>query len=203
MSNVPGPAAARLPAPDASAAAPDASAAAPATGGWRALWPELIITCAMVTVTAVAAYGYAGSAAAFATVIAWAVVILILLRALVPGTPAEFAAQDENGQPAGEGSYIGFWRKRGLLVDATTNMRSYDADLRPTLQHLLAARLAERHGVSLYADPEAARRLLLAGEPDDGLWYWLDPARPAEQRSTRQGIPQRTLSEIIDRLERL
>jgi hypothetical protein len=182
---------------------PGASATATEAGGWRALRPELIITLIMVVATAVAAYGYAGSAAAFATLTIWAVVILVLFRVLVPPTRAPFASYDEDRQLHTQGSYIGFWRKRGVLVDASTNMRSYDTDLRPTLQHLLAAKLAERHGVSLYADPQAARRLLLAGGSDEGLWYWLDPARPAEQRSTRQGIPQRTLTEIIDRLERL
>lgn len=174
-----------------------------AAAGWRALRPELIITGIMISATAVAAYAYAGSAAAFATVTSWAVVILILLRALVPTTRAQAASRDESWQPRSHGSYLGFWRKSGLLADASVNMRSYDADLRPTLQHLLAARLAERHGVSLYADPETARRLLLAGEPDDSLWYWLDPDRPAEQRAMRHGIPQRTLTAIVDRLERL
>jgi hypothetical protein len=184
---------------------PDADDGAPATeaGSWTALRPELVITFIMVISTAVAAYSYAGFAAAFATLTAWAVVLFVLIRALVQVTPAKPGSQDEDRQLRGQSGYIGFWRKRGVLVDAAINMRSYDADLRPTLQHLLAARLAERHGVSLYADPEAARRLLLAGERDDGLWYWLDPERPAEQRSTRQGIPQRTLTAIIDRLERL
>jgi hypothetical protein len=133
----------------------------------------------------------------------WAVVILVVLRALVPTTRAQAARRDESWQLRSQGSYIGFWRNRGLLADASVNMRSYDADLRPVLQHLLAARLAERHGVSLYADPDAARQLLLAGEPDDSLWYWLDPERPAEQRAMRHGIPQRTLTAIVDRLERL
>lgn len=178
------------------------SAAEARAGGWRALRPELIITATMVTASAVAAYGYAGEIAAFATVAIWAVVILVLLRWLVPVTQATVAA-DEEWQVRGQGSYLGFWRKRGVVVDAFTSMRSYDAELRPTLQHLLAARLAERHGVSLYVDPAAARRLLLAGQPDDKLWYWLDPERPPEQRSMRQGIPQRTLSAIVERLEQL
>ena len=82
-------------------------------------------------------------------------------------------------------------------------MASYDADLRPVLQHLLAARLAERHGINLYHDPETARRLLLPGPRDDTLWFWLDPARPAEADRLRPGIPSRTLAAIIDRLERL
>jgi hypothetical protein len=183
--------------------AADARGADAATAGWRALRPELIITAVMVGATAVGAYAYAGSAAAFGTVTIWAVVILVVLRALVPTTRAQAARRDESWQLRSQGSYIGFWRNRGLLADASVNMRSYDADLRPVLQHLLAARLAERHGVSLYADPDAARQLLLAGEPDDSLWYWLDPERPAEQRAMRHGIPQRTLTAIVDRLERL
>jgi hypothetical protein len=180
----------------------DARSADAATAGWRALRPELIITAVMIGATAVAAYAYAGSAAAFGTVTIWAVVILVVLRALVPTTRAQAARRDESWQVRSQG-YIGFWRNRGLLADASVNMRSYDADLRPMLQHLLAARLAERHGVSLYADPHTARQLLLAGEPDDSLWYWLDPERPAEQRAMRHGIPQRTLTAIVDRLERL
>jgi len=182
---------------------PSAGGTHAATAGWRALRPELIITVIMISATAVAAYAYAGSAAAFATVTVWAVVLLVLLRALVPTTRAQAASRDDSWQRRSQGTYIGFWRKRGLLADASVNMRSYDSDLRPTLQHLLAARLAERHGVSLYAEPETARQLLLAGEPDDSLWYWLDPDRPAEQRSMRHGIPQRTLTAIVDRLERL
>jgi hypothetical protein len=89
-------------------------------------------------------------------------------------------------------------------------MVSYDAELRPTLQHLLAARLAEQHEVNLYNDPAAARRLLLRDtEPGtvsrhgDQLWYWVDPTRPAETRPNIRGIPPRTLAVIIDRLERL
>lgn len=178
--------------------APDAAAGA----GWRTMRPELIIVSVMVIATAVAAYAYAGPTATFAAVAVWAVVILLLLRWLVPVTRAR-AAADEEWQVRSQSGYLGFWRQRGVLVDASASMRSYDTDLRPTLQHLLAARLAERHGVSLYADPDAARRLLLAGESDERLWYWLDPERPPEQRSMRQGIPQRTLTAIVERLEHL
>jgi len=90
-----------------------------------------------------------------------------------------------------------------MLHDATASMAAYDAEVRPTLQHLLAARLAERHGVSLDADPAAARRLLLPGHGDQALWFWLDPLRPAENDKDRRGIPPRTLAAIFDRLERL
>jgi len=50
------------------------------------------------------------------------------------------------------------------------------------LEHLLAARLAERHGVNLYQDPAAARAVLCRDSRGAELWAWIDPAtRPTEQ----------------------
>ena len=51
----------------------------------------------------------------------------------------------------------------------------YTGELRPVLEHLLAARLAERHGVHLYQDPDAARRLLCRRPRDADLWRWIEP----------------------------
>ena len=84
----------------------------------------------------------------------------------------------------------------------------YDSELRPVLEHLLAARLAERHGVNLYQDPEAARRLLCRNPRDAGLWTLDrsgDHGRPAPTgtHTDRRGIPQHTLARLIDRLEKL
>jgi hypothetical protein len=134
------------------------------------------------------------------------VLVLVLARGLV-AAPVPVLLPEQTWRGAGRTSFTGFWRKRGLLANATASMVSYDAELRPTLQHLLAARLAERHDVNLYQDPSAARRLLLPGATgsgrDDRLWSWLDPSRPAETRQQVRGIPPRTLAAIIDRLERL
>jgi hypothetical protein len=132
----------------------------------------------------------------------WAVVSLVFLRALVPATPDPLSEQS-SWRSGGHTSFLGFWRKRSMVGDATTSMVSYDSELRPTLQHLLAARLAERYGVSLYGDPAAARRLVFPEARDSSLWFWLDPQRPAETRQGRAGIPPRTLATILDRLERL
>jgi hypothetical protein len=178
--------------------------------GWRGCVPELAVTVLLTLATSAAAYGYDGGRAAVLTLIIWAVVLLVLLRGLVTATVAP-PRQEQAWSTAGRGSFTGFWRKRGMLASATASMVSYDAELRPTLQHLLAARLAERHGVNLYQDPAAAQRLLLHGTRrgtfrggrDDDLWYWLDPSRPAETRQQARGIPPRTLAAIIDRLERL
>ncbi|HTA07710.1 MAG TPA: hypothetical protein VK836_04335 [Streptosporangiaceae bacterium] len=182
------------------AAAPDSRQ--PVVGGWRASLPELVMSAILVTATSLAAYAYAGTGVAVLTVAGWAVVFIGFLRALVPTAPEPLTEQS-SWRTEGRSSFLGFWRKRATVHDATTSMVSYDTELRPTVQHLLAARLAERHGVSLYADPAAARRIVLPGSRDDALWFWLDPARPAETEQRRAGIPPRTLAAILDRLERL
>jgi hypothetical protein len=171
-------------------------------GSWRASAPELAAAAFGVVVTALAVYAYAGADAAVAVVAGCAVAAIAYLRALVP---AVVRMDIREVLPSGQAttSFLGVWRKRVTLRDATARMTSYDVELRPALQHLLAARLAQRHGVSLYADPAAARRLLLPGRRDDSLWFWLDPGRQAETDPKRPGIPPRALAAILDRLERL
>lgn len=176
----------------------------PPTGaaGWRAAAPELVIAATLVAVTCVAVDLYAGLGTAVVAAVVWAALALATLRWLVP-PPMQPPAEEVPWLQAGRTSFTGYWRKRAMLADASASMVSYDTELRMTLQHLLAARLAERHGISLYQDPEAARRLLLPRANDDVLWYWLDPLRPAESDQRRRGIPPRTLAAIINRLERL
>lgn len=108
------------------------------------------------------------------------------------------------------------------IEDARDSLAGYDLHLRPLLQRLYAARLAEQHGVSLYAEPQRAAAII---GPE--LWPWIDPARarmgrPPEdvarngqrvvgQRVTRtprvdprlapQPIPSRTLTALVERLE--
>lgn len=185
-----------------SSGAPAPQRSAAVSGGWRACRPELAIYAILVLVTSLGAYADAGLGVAVATVVGWAVISIAFLRTLVPAVPEPLTEQS-SWRGGGRSSFLGFWRKRSIIRDATTSMVSYDSELRPTLQHLLAARLAERHGFSLYADPAAARRLVLPGPRDEVLWYWLDPLRPAETEQRRSGIPPRTLAAILDRLERL
>jgi hypothetical protein len=182
--------------------------AAATADGWRGCVPELTVTAVLILATGVVVYGYAGAGAAVLTLLIWAVVLLVLLRWLVTSAAAPLL-QQQSWRATGRTTFTGFWRKRGILANATASMVSYDAELRPTLQHLLAARLAERHDVNLYQDPSAARLLLQGtghGTIRGGrgeLWYWLDPSRPAETSHQVRGIPPRTLAAIIDRLERL
>ncbi|HTZ90905.1 MAG TPA: hypothetical protein VMB74_00805 [Streptosporangiaceae bacterium] len=178
--------------------------AAPAAGrdGWLACLPELACAAFLVLSTSLAVYAYAGLGATAFTVGGWTLAALALLPAFIPAGSRPLVEQAQR-QGRHHTSFLGFWGKRRMLHDATASMASYDTEMRPVLQHLLAARLAERHGVNLYHDPAAARRLLLPGPRDDALWFWLDPARPAQAERQQVGIPARTLATIIDRLERL
>jgi hypothetical protein len=144
----------------------------------------------------------AGLPGAAAVVIGAAVIALVVMRAITPlgAPPGDVSVTDAEAVPV---TFTGYWRKRAGLVDGTQSLAAYDAVLRGTLQHLLAARLAERHGISLPDDPDAARRLLCPRPRDDGLWYWVDPARPPAQAGKQPGIPPRTLARLIDRLEQL
>jgi hypothetical protein len=169
--------------------------------GWQASRPELVIAITGVTAVVAAAYAWAGGAAAVLTLACSAFLSLGLLRSLPPAEREPDPPADQWHEP-GRTSIAGFWRKRGVLKDATVSMASFEHELRPTLQHLLAARLAERYGISLYADPDAARRLLLPRARDQDLWPWLDPRRPPTPGQGR-GVPARTLAAIIDRLEQL
>jgi hypothetical protein len=171
-------------------------------GGWQGSLPEVVIAAVLFVAVTSATWAWAGLTAAALVLTGFGILAVVWIRSLPAGGLAYGVHTDEWHDP-GHTTYTGFWRKRGTVKDATASMASYELELRPTLQHLLAARLADRHGVSLYADPDTARRLLLPAARDSELWRWLDPDRPAPPERDRGGIPPRTLAAIIDRLERL
>jgi hypothetical protein len=170
--------------------------------GWRAAVPEIIIAAIVIAVAAVTGYAAAGLAGTALIVTCAAVASLVVLRALTPA-PAAHRDGSVAGTEAIPVTFTGYWRKRAGLVDGTKSMNAYDSELRGTLQRLLAARLAERHGISLSDDPDRARRLLCPTPRDQRLWYWVDPARPPATPGKESGIPPRTLARLIDRLEQL
>jgi len=74
----------------------------------------------------------------------------------------------------------------------------YDHGLRPLLSRLFESVLAERYRVDLTADPERARSVV-----GDDIWPLIDPSRPPSLDSRAPGTDLRTLTRIVDRLERL
>jgi hypothetical protein len=170
---------------------------------------ELSIAAIAVAAVAVAGYALAGPMAIALVAMVSGIAGLILLRYLVPPAPPAPQGEDLSGPdpavpPPVLSTFSGTWRRQSRLADALAGRAAYEAGLRPQLEHLLASRLAERHGISLYDDPEAARDAFTRGQAGyGGLWTWIDPARPAVTDVDQPGIPFRTLARIIDRLERL
>jgi len=170
---------------------------------WRGTAPELITGAAAVAVAGVAGYAVAGWAGLAVVAVATAAGVMVLLRALLPQLTPD-AAKQAREKPRAR-TLTRYSHRRFMVRNAMTSQNYYDLELRPVLEHLLAARLAERHGIHLYQDPDAARRLLCRHPRDADLWRWIDPRiRPQTRESReRRGIPRHTLARLIDRLEKL
>jgi hypothetical protein len=148
----------------------------------------------------------AGGPAVALVVAAFSVVALAVVNRLLvtrSGPPATPEVPTDRRAPTG--SFINYWRWRSDLEGATTSLSAYHAGVGPHLEHLLAARLSERHGVSLYGQPEVARSILCAKGRDLDLWSWVDPGRSttAEAEAEAPGIPTRALARLVQRLEQL
>ena len=172
------------------------------TSPWAGTAPELGVAAVTVVATAAAGYAVAGWMGVAVVAIAAAALALLVLRFLLPQGTAD-AARKAREKPTAR-PVSGYSHRRFVVHTATsTSQGFYDAELRPVLEHLLAARLAERHGVNLYQDPATARRLLCKRRRDAGLWRWVDPAMGRQDSQARNGIPAHVLARLIDRLEKL
>jgi len=192
----------------------DPGQAAQPGDGWRGAHRELAVAGGLVLSVAAAAWAVEGPGAASLVVLVSVAASLVLLRTLiVPGGQSSHPAEGHMGWQADKvgleqirltHSFAGFWRTQGDLTSATQSLTAWDYGSRPRLANLLAARLAERHGVSMAHDPEAARRLLNGSDGRDDLWFWIDPERPSPPDATAQpGIPPKVLAALIERLEQL
>ncbi|MCM2421139.1 MULTISPECIES: hypothetical protein [Streptomyces] len=87
---------------------------------------------------------------------------------------------------------LGDWGR--AVAQGMSSEDGFTHTLRPGLQRLYAARLAERHGISLRAQPDRAAAVV---GPE--LWPWIDPRRPAPEGT----IPPQVLRAVVDRLDEL
>jgi hypothetical protein len=127
-----------------------------------------------------------------------------VLRALLPQAAAHSVRRARDKQLAR--SIFGYAQRRFVVASSLSAAGAYESDLRPVLEHLLAARLAENHGINLYTDPAAARRAFCRARGDEALWRLVDPEQAlpmAERDRQRHGISHRTLARLINRLEQL
>ena len=89
------------------------------------------------------------------------------------------------------------------MLRTTRERGGYERGLRRELTRLAAARVAERHGVNLYRNPQAAAQLI-----GTDLWPLVDPAAAVAAGAGGPGgrqteVPIRAVTELIERLERM
>ena len=142
-----------------------------------------------VAAAGAAGYAVAGPGALAVVAVAAGVISLLVLRSLVRPMAQGSAPEDVSGpDPAVPtpvlSSFSRQWRRRSRLADAQASMSAYEAGLRSQLEHLLASRLAERHGISLYDDPARRPAGVRRGQPRARQPVAVDRPRP-ESRAGR------------------
>ena len=171
---------------------------------WRAAVPELIIAAIVVVAAALAGAAVSGWPGVVAVAAAATVLALIAARTTIPQSSAQ-ASRRAKAKPQAR-SISGYGQRRFVVATSFTSRGLYESDLRPVLEHILAARLADGHGVNLYTEPAAARGAFCRTRADETLWPWIDPAQalgPDDRHRELVGIPRRTLARLLTRLEQL
>jgi hypothetical protein len=177
---------------------------------WADARPELIIAAVAVAIAAVAAVAVAGWPGLVTVAVATVVLAVATLRGLIPRSAAigfRKAKDKPRAQPLS-----GYGHRVFVVGSSLSSREMYESDLRMALEHVLAARLAENHGINLYTEPAAAKRAFTATRADESLWYWIDPrqalnadnqARAVNRARESASISSRTLARLITRLEQL
>lgn len=173
-------------------------------GSWRAARPELGIAAVALSACAAAAYAVASSAATVVVVVVFAAISLGVVSRLLPAPSGPTAVPEiPVDRWLSTSRFFSYWRLQTQLKGGMASRSAYEAALGPHMEHLLAARLSERHGVNLYSQPEAARRVLCVNGKDLDLWPWVDPGRSIAGRAEAPGIPPKTLARLVQRMEQL
>jgi len=171
---------------------------------WRQATPELIITAIVVTAAALAAAAVSGWPGVVAITAGAAVIALLMLRGLIPRSEAQAFRRARGKQQAR--TISGYPQRRFVVSSSLVSRAMYESDLRPVLEHILAAKLAENHGINVYTEPASARRAFCRTRADELAWPWIDPAQTLDsddRARERHGVPRRVLARLIDRLEQL
>jgi len=171
---------------------------------WRLALPELVIAAVVVLAAALASAAVAGWPGVVVVAAATAVIALLLLRGIIPHSAAQTLRLRKDQQRAR--TISGYAQRRFVVSTSLTSRPMYESDLRPILEHILAARLAEHHAVNLYTEPGKAKSAFCRTRADVRLWRWIDPEQvlDADERANHKyGISSRTLNRLITRLEQL
>jgi hypothetical protein len=152
-----------------------------------------VMTGLAAAIMAAAGYAVGGQTGLLAAVALAAVAGLLAARLRIPAPPRRPSPPPEHDQ---DEEFAAYRRIDNALGQARVSRRHFDRTVRPLLQRLLAALLADRRRLDMSKDTGAAREAL-----GDDLWPLLDPARPASEDSRAPGVSEQTLARIVDRLE--
>jgi hypothetical protein len=139
----------------------------------------------------------AGAAGLLVAVSVLAAVAVLVLALRLPGGPVP-RARRRPGPPVDNEPYRAYRQVAEQLSWAAVSRRHYDLATRPLLTQLAAARLADRHRIDVWADPDAARAVV-----GEDVWPWVDPHREPSRDSQPPGVGRDTLTLIVERLEKL
>ena len=170
---------------------------------WIAIGAALLTLVAVVAATAVLVLGGRWLGPALGACVA-----ALAVGAWYTVSGRTLGMNDDVRERVLERHYIGVAWYASMLRN-TRERGGYERGLRRELTRLAAARMAERHGVNLYRNPQAAARLI-----GTDLWPLVDPVAPkttdagsgtgAGRPGTRPPeVPIRAVAELIDRLERM
>ena len=174
------------------------------TERWRPAKPELIIAAIAIGAAALAAAAVSGWPGVVAVAAGVVVLALLVLRSLIPRSAVQAFRRAKDKQQAR--AIFGYAQRRFVVATSLVSRPLYESDLRPVLEHILAAKLAENHGINVYTEGASAKRAFCRTRGDESLWQWIDPAQTLdsdERARKRHGIPRRSLARLIDRLEQL
>jgi hypothetical protein len=135
-----------------------------------------------------------GVAAAGTAMVLLAVFALVVARYVAGGDAQDSGYRRAVRLLGSRAPALGDWQRivdRSLGADGAVH---FATTLRPQLQRLFAARLAESHGIDLHRAPGAAGALVGAE-----LWPWIDPIRPSPEPE----LPEPVLAALLDRLDTL
>ncbi|WP_243716136.1 hypothetical protein [Actinomadura darangshiensis] len=145
-----------------------------------------------------AAYLAAGTPAVLVLAAGLAVLGLLAARAAIPAAlplPGRTPRPDE---PDDLHQFPSYRRIGDAMSWSQASARHYDSVTRPMLVRLLAAALADGHGIDLAREPDRARALV-----GEDLWPLLDPGRPGSADTFAPGPPLADLHAVVTRLEEL
>jgi hypothetical protein len=178
---------------------PSASTGRADADGGRPRWrvgtdPLRLILALAAPVLLVLGWLLAGTLGVFIVVSAGFVFGLVVIRARLPRGPRR-PRRPRRPVPFLNADFPAYRRIEEALVWAPVSARHFDHAVRPLLARLLAAVLAERHGVDMATDPATARRAIGAD-----LWPLVDPARPVSDSTRDAGVPLPVVLRFLDRL---